>query len=453
MVAVLSSTGKRLMPTTEYRARKLLKSRRASIKGYKPVFTIILTNREDGDTQPVEYSCDTGYRNIGVSIKSEKHEYVNAQYDLLTDETEHHNDQRKYRRSRRNHKTRYRKPRFDNRKGLIAKDGFAPSIRNKRDQHIMLCQSYCEVIPVTDITFELGNFDTQVLKAIEEGKPLPQGRDYQQGEQYGYATLREAVFSRDDYTCQVCGKSSIKDGVIVRMHHIGFWKGDRTNRMSNLLTVCCKCHNSRNHKPGGKLYGLQPRLKQFRGATFMTSVRWDMLKRLKKAFPNTRIHVTYGAATKLARKELGVKKSHSNDAYCMGEFYPTWRTDFKHYKKCRRNNRILSKFYDAVFVDIRDGSKKKGSQLSCGRTNRSTSRNSELNERIYRGQKVSKGRLAVRRQRYGYRPGDFLWTSGQRYIVKGVISCGTRIALNERLPVSVNKVDRVVHAGGWVLVS
>ncbi len=31
MVAVISSTGQRLMPTTEYRARKLLKSGRAEI--------------------------------------------------------------------------------------------------------------------------------------------------------------------------------------------------------------------------------------------------------------------------------------------------------------------------------------------------------------------------------------------------------------------------------------
>lgn len=33
-------------------------------------------------------------------------------------------------------------------------------------------------MPVTDITLEMGNFDTRVLKAREEGKPLPQGVDY-----------------------------------------------------------------------------------------------------------------------------------------------------------------------------------------------------------------------------------------------------------------------------------
>ena len=57
-------------------------------------------------------------------------------------------------------------------------------------------------MPITDITLEMGNFDTQVLKAKEEGKPLPQGADYQHGGRYGIATLREAVFFRDSYKCQ-----------------------------------------------------------------------------------------------------------------------------------------------------------------------------------------------------------------------------------------------------------
>ena len=113
-VAVLSSTGRKLMPTSNYRARKLLKSHRAVIECYRPIFTIRLTSRKEGETQPIEYSCDTGYQHVGVSIKSEKHEFVHAQYDMLSNETERHNDRRKYRRTRRNRK-RYRKPRFDNR--------------------------------------------------------------------------------------------------------------------------------------------------------------------------------------------------------------------------------------------------------------------------------------------------------------------------------------------------
>ena len=246
-VAVVDKNGIPLMPTTEAKARILLKKGRAVIFKHRPIFTIRITDREGGNTQPVEYKCDTGYEHIGVSICSEKHEYVNAQYDLLPDEKSRHDDCRKYQRSRRN-RLRYRKPRFNNRKGMISKDGFAPSIRNKRDVHIRLLQDFAQVIPVTSAVFEMGQFDTQVLKAKEEGKPLPEGTDYQQGERYGIATLREAVFARDHHTCQVCKRNAFKDKVILCIHHAGFWYGDHTDRLSGLMTVCTGCHTPRNHK-------------------------------------------------------------------------------------------------------------------------------------------------------------------------------------------------------------
>ena len=76
---------------------------------------VLLTEREDGEIQPVELCMDTGYLHIGVSVKSEKHEYLALQADTLPDEKHQHDARRMYRRNRRSRK-RYRKPRFDNRK-------------------------------------------------------------------------------------------------------------------------------------------------------------------------------------------------------------------------------------------------------------------------------------------------------------------------------------------------
>lgn len=450
-VAVISASGEKLMPTNSYRARKLLKSKRAVIHKYRPVFTIKLVDRADGYTQPIEYKCDTGYQHIGISICSSTKEFVNEQRDLLKDEVERHSDSRKYRRTRRN-RLRYRKARWSNRKGLISKDGFAPSIRNKRDVHVHLYEEYYKIFPITNAVFEMGQFDTQVLKAIEEGRPIPEGIDYQKGEQYGYATLREAVFARDNYTCICCGKLAIKDGVKLRIHHIGYLSGDRSNRMANLGSVCESCHTSKNHKPGGKLYNLKPKLKTFKGATFMTMVRYSMLKRLKATTPNVDIKTTYGAATKLARTELNIKKTHSNDAYCMGEFHPKHRSNFKHYKKCRRNNRVLSRFYDAKYRDLRDGSVKTGSQLSCGRTNRKISRHTELDERIYRGYKISKGRVSTRKQHYSLRPGDKVLFEGQKYFAVGIQSNGTSVKLANGKTCSLKKVRVLQHCNAWAAV-
>ena len=447
MVFVVSNSGIRLMPTSEYRARKLLKIGRAQVFHRNP-FTIRLIYRMTGGTQPVEYKCDTGYAHIGVSICTQKKELVNEQYDLLTTETEHHNDRRKYRRARRN-RLRYRKPRFNNRKGLICKDGFAPSIRNKRDVHIDIFKRYHRVLPITTGVFEMGQFDTQVLKAIAEGKPIPQGTDYQHGERYGIETLRDAVFTRDNYTCRVCGKSAFKDGKILHVHHVGFWKNDRTNRMANLMTVCHQCHNSTNHKPGGKLYGLEPKFKPLAGATFMTMVRFDMYKKLQLVALDVEFHMTYGAMTKLKRKSFGIKKSHANDAYSMGVFHPKHRTNFHQYKKLRRNNRILEKFYDKKLIDARTGEKVSGSQLGCNRTKRNTPRNNPQNLRVYRGIIVTKGKRAIRSARYEIRPETKLFFNGKRHTARGVHCNGTRVVLDNGKSVAVKKNKIICHPCGW----
>lgn len=450
MVAVISASGKKLMPTTNAKARKLIKSGRAKPYAYRPIFTIVLTERKDGDTQPVEYCCDTGYKSIGISIKTKKREIVNEQRDLLSDESGRHKDRCKYRRTRRNRK-RYRKARWKNRKSLISKDGFAPSIRNRRDMHIAIFKAYWGVLPITEAVFEMGQFDIQVLKAIEEGNPLPEGTNYQEGERYGYATLREAVFARDNYTCQCCGRS-IKDHAILKIHHKGYLKGDRSNRMANLLTVCELCHTAKNHKPGGRLYDPKPVARNFKGASFMTSVRFDMFEKLKKAAPDVQFHMTYGAATKMKRGELGIPKSHSNDAYCMGSFHPKHRACRSHYKKARRNNRILSKFYDAKYIDIRDGKKKSASQLGCNRPDRSIPRANPNNERMFRGQKVSKGRVSIRRRRYGIRPGDKVLYNGTLFVAKGMQNSGTYVSVEGRTPIAVKKLTVISHINGWIPV-
>ena len=445
-VAVLTSTGKPLMPTNRARARQLLKKERAVIESYRPVFTIRLLDREDGDVQEVELKVDTGYKYIGISVCSGKHEYIHHEYELYTDEPERHRTRCALRRARRNRKTRYRKSRFLNRKGRMCKDGFVSSLRNKRDRHVDLVKAFCRVLPVTDAYIELGQFDTQVLKAVEEGKPLPQGEDYQHGEQYGFATLREAVFTRDGHACACCGRTPWDNGAILHVHHIGFWKQDRTNRMANLMTVCEKCHTAKDHKQGGKLYGLEPKLKEFRGATFMTIIRYSMLEKMKEACPQVRFHATYGAATKLARKKYHVGKSHAGDAYAMGTLHPKHRGKARYFRKRRRNDRILEIFYDATYTDIRTGKKVKAAQLGCSRTKRSIPRDNPGNERIYRGKKCSNGGRHIRKERPPIQPGSMVRCNGELAVVKGAHRRGDgKWSIEFTEPLSNGKKSSMLH--------
>lgn len=448
-IFVIAEDGTKLMPTSNIKkVRKLLLTGRATICKHEP-FTIKLTYSTTKYTQPIEFKEDAGYQNIGVSACSAKHEYISETRVLLKDEVEKHNDCRKYRRTRRN-RLRYRKPRFDNRTATKQPGWLAPSINNKMNQHLRLLEIYSSVMPITSIVIEVAQFDTQVLKAVQDGATLPSGTDYQYGERYGYDTLREAVFARDAYKCLCCNRSAIKDNVILRMHHLGYWKNDRTNRLSNLASICTNCHTSKNHQPNGKLYGLGPITKNMRSAAFMNSVKYAIVKLIKKEYPNIKVSVTFGTITKRTRHDLNIEKTHANDAYCIGEYHPSHRAHMITYKKRRRNNRVLEKFYDSKFIDIRDNQTKSGAQLSCGRTNRRESRCSSKNERIYRGKRISKGRRSIRRRRYELRPGDIVLFNNNKHRVFGVQNNGAYTKLE-----GLTKVVRSSlltphrHMGGW----
>ena len=245
VVYVISKYGERLMPTSRRgKVAHMLKDGRAVIYSRNP-FTIQLTYDSTTYVQPIEVCQDTGYQHIGVSVKSESTEYVSAQYDLLKNEKENHDDCRKYRRTRRNRK-RYRAPRFNNRRSSKRPGWLAPSLKNKADRHVDIIEKIVAVAPVTSVVVEVGQFDTQVLKSVNEGKPIPEGLDYQHGPRYGIDTLREAVFQRDGHTCQFC-KRGLKEGAILHAHHAYFWRGQHGDSVDELITCCEKCHTSKNH--------------------------------------------------------------------------------------------------------------------------------------------------------------------------------------------------------------
>lgn len=196
-----------------------------------------------------------------------------------------------------------------------------------------------------------------------------------------------------------------------------------------------------------------PKETDLAAATYMSSVRWHMYEGLVLTHPEIDIHIQYGAKTAVVRRERHIAKSHANDAYCIGRFRPAHRCRPTVSVKKRRNNRILSKFYDAKYIDIRDGEKKSGSQLSCGRTNRRESRRTEKNKRIFRGQKCSKGRNAIRRQHYPYQPGDHVIAGGRIRVIKGLHGHGKNAEfINDGLlpkSMAVSRLKTIYREGGW----
>ena len=224
--------------------------------------------------------------------------------------------------------------------------------------------------------------------------------------------------------------------------------------MRELATCCEKCNTPANHKEGGKLWGFDKPLRKYTGEAFMNSVRWILYQRAMARFQGAaEVHMTYGVISKRVRTNLGLPYSCATDAYCMGELRPEARCETEVFQKYRRNNRVLSKFYDAKYYDTREkGVIRSGNELSSGRTNRNHNLDGE-NLRRFRGCKKSKGRTSTRKQRYAMQPGDIVVYGNRKYVSKGCSSYGKALSLltdGKPLMVSMKKIQLVRHKGGWV---
>lgn len=333
MVYVINQNGQPLMPTEDYtKVRILLKTGRARVIHRCP-FTIQLRYRSTSYTQEVNLGIDAGSKHIGVSTTTKNKVLYEADVELRNDIVDLLSTRRQNRRTRRNRKTRYRKPRFNNRVSA-KKDGWlAPSVRQKVDTHLTVVAKVHKILPITKIIVETASFDIQKIK-----NPSISGTEYQQGEQLDFWNVREYVLFRDDHECQCChGKSKDK---ILNVHHIESRKTGG-NSPSNLITLCETCHKG-YHRGTIKLPKTIRRGMSFRDASFMGIMRWAFYNELKSLYPN--VSLTYGYITKNTRIRSGLPKEHYIDARCISG-NPLAVSDGTYYcqKKVRCHNRQIHK--------------------------------------------------------------------------------------------------------------
>ena len=171
LIYVLDVNGSPLMPTQRPgRVRHLLKDGKAKIVNYEP-FTIQLTYKSTGFVQPVTLGVDAGSKHIGLSASTEKQELYSAEVEMRKDVSRLLSSRREARRTRRN-RLRYRPARFDNRTATKPKGWLAPSVEHKIDTHMTVIDKVCRILPVSKIVVEVAAFDTQLLKAEEEGRTI-----------------------------------------------------------------------------------------------------------------------------------------------------------------------------------------------------------------------------------------------------------------------------------------
>lgn len=327
LVYVLNQKGDPLMPCSPRKAKMLLKECKAKVVKRSP-FTIQLTTSTGEAKQDIALGVDCGYSHVGLAGVSRKQELFSAEVNLRGDIVKLNSERRQYRRSRRSRKTWYRKPRYLNRKK--ASVWLAPSIQHKLDSSLKLTGKVKKILPITKINVEVAAFDIQKIK-----DPDIEGKGYQNGGQKNFWNTREYVIYRDNHTCQIC-KGRSKDPVL-EVHHLESRQtgGDRPD---NLITLCSTCHRKVSK---GKLELMVKLQEGFKAQTFMNTVRWKLVNKLRELGNN--VSHTYGYITKSKRIELGLSKSHSNDAFIIAGGNSQQRTSGYLIQQVRKCNRKLFK--------------------------------------------------------------------------------------------------------------
>ena len=382
------------MPTKRHRKVRLwLKKKQAKIVSHEP-FTIKLLFETGSYTQELTLGMDPGYSEAGLSVISEKQEYFSSEVKLRTDVSKLMTEKKMYRVNRRGRKTRYRPKKFLNRK---KKQVLPPSIHQKVESHINLVEFVKKMLPITNTIIEGNRFDPHKLKNSEV-----EGKDYQKGDKYDFENTRAYVLDRDKHTCYFASSSESCHRKL-QTHHIKQKANGGSDAAFNLITLCKK-HHGMLHDGKLSLEGIKH--KSYKAATAMNVVRSQIFKRLSKAA------MTYGYITKTNRWQLGVEKSHSNDAFVIagGTAQARCKTIYLAFK--RKNNRCL-----------------------------------QLNRKGFKP--------SIRKRRYSIQPKDLVKWKGKIYQAKGTQNKGKYVLLDDgtKRPKPIKDVELVFNKKTLYLVA
>jgi 5-methylcytosine-specific restriction endonuclease McrA len=302
-----------LMPCHPARARKLLSRKQAAVYRRYP-FTIILLKETTNFTQPVEFKVDPGSKTSGIALVANFESKGNVLIWAANLEHRGHriksdlDSRRSIRRSRRNRNTRYRAPRWTNRK---REEGWIPpSLMSRVDNIVNLCFKLTKRTVITNIAVETVKFD---LQSIQSGTQL-YGTEYQQGTLQGY-TIREYLLEKFNRACVYCGIT----GVPLEIEHIVPKSRGGTNRVSNLTLACHSCNICKGTKTASE-FGY-PNIQKLasmplKDAAAVNTTRNRIGKELKVS--KIPVEFTTGAQTKMNRIKQGLVKAHWIDAACTG---------------------------------------------------------------------------------------------------------------------------------------
>src|SRR6266568_8244574 len=318
-VFVLDTTKRPLNPVHPGSARKSLSSGQAAVFRRYP-FTLILKRAVTSEVQPLRLKIDPGAKTTGLAIVNDASGEVVWAAELA------HRGQaiqaalksrRAVRRSRRQRKTRFRKPRFANRR--CKEEWFSPSQTSRVANIITWTRRLIGYSPIAALSQELVRFDTQAMQ-----NPEISGVEYQQGTLQGYET-REYLLEKWGRRCAYCGAQDVP----LQVEHLVSRARGGTNRVSNLTLACEPCNVKKGTRDLREVLQDKPEVlarllaqakAPLKNATAVNAIRWELYRRLQAI--GLPVEVGTGGRTKYNRLARGLEKTHWIDAACVGASTP-----------------------------------------------------------------------------------------------------------------------------------
>jgi 5-methylcytosine-specific restriction endonuclease McrA len=313
-VFVLDAQKSPLMPCRPVRARLLLSQGRAAVYRRYPFTIILKAPKPNATVAPLRVKIDPGSKTSGLAVVNDADGQV-----IWAAELKHRGQQvrdallarRAIRRSRRQRHTRYRPPRFANRRRRAG--WLPPSLESRLANMLTWVDRLQRLCPIGAISQELVRFDTQLLQNAEIS-----GVEYQQGELAGYE-VREYLLEKWGRRCAYCGATDRP----LQVEHITPRTRGGSNRVSNLTIACKQCNDAKGKRTATE-YGhpeVQALAKRpLKDAAAVNSTRWSLFHRL--AGLGLPLESGTGGRTKWNRIRRDLPKTHWLDAACVGASTP-----------------------------------------------------------------------------------------------------------------------------------
>lgn len=344
---VKSINGKPLEPMHSYpRVKRFLNKGKAVIVSHKPFVIQLTYELRNPITQPKHVGCDTGRTNIGiVAIENDGHSVYSAHVETcnkdvpkhIKERAEHRHASRRGERKVRQRRAIANKTIFkngDSRKRILPKceepivnkyiinsearfanrthatGWLTPTAKHLLHTILKSIDLVCDLLPVGDITIEVTKWDFAKLE-----NPGIKNWQYQKGKLFGFASVEDAVYERQNGRCLICDRAHIEHYHHVIPRHLG-----GSESINNRCGLCEECHN-RVHTDVDFKAKLKTKqegvLKKYHALSVMNQIMPSLLKELINKYPNKDVYVTTGFETAQFRNKLGLPKTHDIDAWCI----------------------------------------------------------------------------------------------------------------------------------------